>query len=494
MATVAKTPRTTTSTVASAIAGPYSIGFRLFDDDGLKVYVNGVERADFTISSAYDEGYDDSASITFSTALSVHDVLTIDAALNPWREEDLVNTDPNLVQKLNVELGRLWSAMSDIKRDTLRSLRGFDAIAPVDGVDLSAISGAEAFATAAAASADEAEIAAALAVDAQQNLYDNYVGAWANTTNYTRGQWVQHDGSSYLCIATHTSLGTLNAPGTGSGWGGYWALFAAKGNAGAGTGDVLAANAGSEYTSVAGAFRNAVSAMLRAITPRASLNFATDTTLDSSIYNIGASNTQIPSGGASGDSVVISKIDASNYNFLWFGAAGAWVGQRIANVNDWTALATQAYVDAVRGVAQFSSRKTSGTNGLAFPTGSAAALEITTTDNSALGITLSMNQLTFTIAGSYLIEAFVPIRNASGSGRRAQCSIYNVTQATEIAPGQSCNIPNNIERLLMVSGVATIAANNVVELRGIANGGSALNGTAAMLGTEVYNIVRVRKV
>lgn len=144
------------------------------------------------------------------------------------------------------------------------------------------------------------------------------------------------------------------------------------------------------------------------------------------------------------------------------------------------------------GVAQFSSQKTSGTNGASFPTGSAAALEITNTDHAGLGVTLASNQITFIKAGTYLVEAIVPFANASGAARNAQISLYNVTQAAEAARGQSSLTTNGVAHNLMLSAAITVDADDIIELRGIANGASALNGRAASLGTEVYNIVRVR--
>lgn len=158
------------------------------------------------------------------------------------------------------------------------------------------------------------------------------------------------------------------------------------------------------------------------------------------------------------------------------------------NGSAWGAWARFATSD----VAQFSSRKTSGTDGAAFPTGTAAALQITDTDRAALGITLATNQLTFSVAGTYLIEAFAPMVNASGAGRTAQILLYNVTQGAEIARGQSTSISNATGQTLVASAVATVAASDIIELRGIANGTNTFNGRAASLGQEIYNIVRVR--
>ena len=491
MATVPKNYRTSVSTVAVASAGPFPLGLRLFDNDGIKVYVNDTARFDWSLSSTYENGYDDAATITFSNPLAVADVLRIDSSLAPHRSEDLVNGDSSLVQKLNVELARIWSSLSEVRRDALRALRGFNLTEPVDGIDLNTIAGAEGYATSAQASASAAAASAALVQSITTDLLSQHRGDWANAIVYLRGDLVAYNGSTYISLVNHTGLTGYDTPETGSNWTEFWIMFASKGAAGAGAGDVLAANAGSEYVSAAGAFRNNISAMLRAITKRASLNFATDTTLDSSIYNIGTGNTQIPSGGGDGDSVVSSKIDASNYNYLWFGNARAWLGRRVANVNTWVELATQAYVDSVRDIAIFSSRFSSGVNGAAFPTAS-AALVLNTTDRAALSVTLTANQLTFSVAGTYLIEAFVPMANMSGASRSAQSLLYNVTTAAEIGRGQSMLTTNGEALNLIVSAVVAVAAGNQVELRGIANGGSVLNGRAASLGQEIYNIVRVR--
>ena len=61
-------------------------------------------------------------------------------------------------------------------------------------------------------------------------------GAWATSTAYKIGDGVQNDGSSYVCIAEHTS-GATTEPGTGASWETYWSLLASKGDAGSGATD-----------------------------------------------------------------------------------------------------------------------------------------------------------------------------------------------------------------------------------------------------------------
>lgn len=65
----------------------------------------------------------------------------------------------------------------------------------------------------------------------------NWEGAWATATAYTVDDLVSNDGNTYICIEDHTS-GTFSTDLAAS----KWALFASKGAAGAGTGDMLAAN------------------------------------------------------------------------------------------------------------------------------------------------------------------------------------------------------------------------------------------------------------
>lgn len=130
MATVPRSTRSTTITLASASAGPFDLDFRLFDDDGLEVFVNYLPRTDWTLSSSYVDGYDDDASVTFDAALSIGDVITINSSLYPVRADDYIN-GPSLTNKMNVEQGRVWAALSDQRRDNKRSMRTFQEIDPV---------------------------------------------------------------------------------------------------------------------------------------------------------------------------------------------------------------------------------------------------------------------------------------------------------------------------------------------------------------------------
>ena len=115
---------------------------------------------------------------------------------------------------------------------------------PVMGPDAAAITGAAANALLAEASriaaqqaAANADTSALLAISAQENLFDAWRGDWSTATAYAAGDLAGQGGTTWLCLLDHTSGTFLTDLGAGR-----WAEFAAKGAAGAGTGDLLAAN------------------------------------------------------------------------------------------------------------------------------------------------------------------------------------------------------------------------------------------------------------
>lgn len=118
------TPRILRQTIASASAGPFSLGFRVFDADGFEVYVNGVLQTlttDYTISATFSGGYDDSATITFTSSLSVSDELLVYGKMAADREEDLAPGSSSLIAKLNIEQARHAAMLSELQRDVSRA-------------------------------------------------------------------------------------------------------------------------------------------------------------------------------------------------------------------------------------------------------------------------------------------------------------------------------------------------------------------------------------
>ena len=65
----------------------------------------------------------------------------------------------------------------------------------------------------------------------------SWEGAWVTATSYVVDDLVREDGNVYICLVAHTS-GTFATDLTAN----NWELFASKGSAGAGSGDMIAAN------------------------------------------------------------------------------------------------------------------------------------------------------------------------------------------------------------------------------------------------------------
>lgn len=123
MTTIPASSRTTKITLASATAGPFDIDFRVVAADSLRVWVNDVERFDWAMSPGVISDYSDSATITFTSALSSGDVVDIAGDFPIGRGSNYLVGDPGLVRKLNLELAHLWTVGQELARDVGRALK-----------------------------------------------------------------------------------------------------------------------------------------------------------------------------------------------------------------------------------------------------------------------------------------------------------------------------------------------------------------------------------
>lgn len=379
------------------------------------------------------------------------------------------------------------------------SVLTFDADGrPATGLSIAEVAAAAANAAAAAAdraAAEAAASAAAAAADAAQaaeNALLEWKGPWTTATAYAPSDIVREtSGDSYVCLVAHTSGTFLTDLGLG-----YWQLFVPKGAAGAGSGDVLAVNAGSEYVPVARAFRNNISAMVRAISKRTGINLATEASaIDSSIYNLGTGNTNLPAGAGDGDSLVSSKIDATTFNYLVLGNARAWLGRRVANTLAWTELATRAYAEGLVGsVLHARDQKPSGTHGGTATAGAYAQRTLNVLASNAIaGASLAGNRITLP-AGTYHVRASVP--GVECGAHKAK--VFNVTAGADLIVGQAARALTNstVGTIAEVAGVITLAVTSQIELqhRVTANRSAIGLGLACGFGdVEVYSEILITR-
>tara|TARA_R110002072_G_C7919038_1_gene530912 strand:+ start:116 stop:1357 length:1242 start_codon:yes stop_codon:yes gene_type:complete len=235
------------------LSDTFEVTFPVFDDDDLRVDVDGVDEPLFYVTATYSDGVSNDAVITLASSVTGVDV-EIYGERAARRENNYLANSPNLSQNLQRDMDAITGVQQEQARDFGRAFKlssGVDAVASLavsainragrvfgfsaDGLGLvigatfDEIANAEANATAAAQSAADAAAAEA-------SLLKNE-GAWLTATDYGIGDIVQESGTSYHCEIAHTS-GVFNTDLAAV----RWTVFAAKGNAGAGTGDMLAAN------------------------------------------------------------------------------------------------------------------------------------------------------------------------------------------------------------------------------------------------------------
>lgn len=496
MSTVAKNSRSSAPIVLSvSSAGPFNLGFRLFDVDTINVYVGGTLRTDYTVAASFADGYDDAATITFNSPVTAPATILIDASLVPWRQDDLGSQ--NLVSRLNIELGRVWSALAELRRDARRALRGFIEQEPASGLDAAVVMAAQGYSATAAASAASAAASAAAAAAAQNTILKPK-GQWLTATAYVLGDLVYQAGSQYECIAAHTS-GTFATDLSAA----KWRIFVAQGSPGAGTGDVLAANNGSEYLANSGNFRSNLALMGALLTAEtgADVHARASANPRGMWFVAGTGMTNAPPGYAPNEVFFAKGLDTNNLTVTWYRSDGVvFVKTRVATT--WGAWIQHALLSdvtsAIAGAQQLihvRDEKSSGTNGGSSTTGAYIARDLNTVKaNSISGASLASNQITLP-AGTYEIDASVP---GFGTGSH-QAILYSITTSTILVVGTSeasSNTYGTLSRSL-VRGRFTLASTQQLELRQRAQAAVATFGLglAASFGlVEVYSEAIIRKI
>jgi len=242
-------------------AGPYNgngatvafpFAFKVFGVDDVvvvKTSAAGVESTlarttDYTVSLNVDQDVSPGGTVTCLVAPATGELLTLTSAVAGVQPVDLTNMGGYYPAVINAALDRLTILFQQVSEEVGRAVKtGISS-----GVDpATLVNTLIANATAAVASASSAASSASTASTAAGTIagFENK-GAWLTGTAYAKNNLVQDSGNTYICLVAHTS-GTLNTDiGAGK-----WAIFAQKGTAGAGSGDVVAANNLSEYTATA---------------------------------------------------------------------------------------------------------------------------------------------------------------------------------------------------------------------------------------------------
>lgn len=351
-------------------------------------------------------------------------------------------------------------------------------------------------ATDAAASAVAAAASAAAAQAAENSLVKNR-RAWVTATAYQPSDIVQVNGSSYICIQAHTSGATFVADqGLGR-----WDDFALKGAAGTGTGDMLAANVGSEYVPNVAALRANLALPLSAYTPLAAQDLFTWTGGSGGLMNAGATLTNMPPGGAAGDRFIYKSQDDQNKFFCWFFKDGRIaVNHKNADVwSGWIFIPTMAElaaaIDNTKQVLHVRDERTSGTHGGNSTTSYQARVLNLIRTNTISGASLAANMITLP-AGTYEIDATAP---GYGCGRH-RARLWDVTAGATLILGTVERTVATGELTISqsrIQGRFTLAAPSQVAIQHAAsilfvNQGWGL--AAGFIDNEVYTDVFIRKI
>lgn len=194
---------------------------------------------------------------------------------NPEDPLPAQNVDNDMAM-IAAAIGELVAAVKDIRRSDGALQNGVvtteSLAADISATIIAAVTDlaegyrdqAAASATTATTKAGEASASAAAALGSAQAAaaVESYVqgveaalplwrGGWVTATAYASGDLVRQSGTTYICVVAHTS-GTFSTDLSAA----KWEVFAEKGAAGAGTGDMLASNNLSDVASAATARSN----------------------------------------------------------------------------------------------------------------------------------------------------------------------------------------------------------------------------------------------
>lgn len=99
----------------------FPAGFPIFDIDDLSVYVDGLERTDFSVSATFNEGVSTDAKILFSPGVTGTVVVAGDR--DPRRQSRFANGAPLPIWAQNLALDTLTAQTQEARRDVSRAVK-----------------------------------------------------------------------------------------------------------------------------------------------------------------------------------------------------------------------------------------------------------------------------------------------------------------------------------------------------------------------------------
>ena len=248
--------------------GPYSgngatvtfpFYFKVFQTSDVRVVYTAPDgtESDLVLDSAYsvalnaDQSASPGGTVTMAGAPVSGSLLTLTSAVPNTQPTDIANQGGFYPEVIEDALDRQTVQLQQVVEEVSRAFKVpiSDGSDPQDYLDalLAASDAAVASAATASGAASSASASASSATAAASAVAGwTFRGGWATSTAYAANNIVTSGGSTYICMAAHTS-GTFSTD-LGAG---RWSLLAMQGAAGAGTGDMLASNNLSDLASAA---------------------------------------------------------------------------------------------------------------------------------------------------------------------------------------------------------------------------------------------------
>jgi hypothetical protein len=284
----------------------------------------------------------------------------------------------------------------------------------------------------------------------------SWQGAWVTATAYSIDDMVSNSGSSYICIEAHTS-GTFATDLAAT----KWAVLASKGTAGAGTGDMLAANNLSDVADITTANQNL------GLEKGVDVQAYSDVLLD--IAGLTQGTDKIPYFDSATTAALLDFVDEDT---MTSDSATAIPSQQ----------SVKAYVDteitsAVSGIAGvvpgiLAHGHTTRAGNLSSATWTTIPINALTI-NSISGASLASNKITLP-AGTYYTKWFHPFSYAGSGSRTVRTRLYNVSDAAvEIAGQADVTVGENYSgNQAHGIGTFTLAGSKDMRIEGYSSGGS----------------------